>query len=964
MSLFTLVARLVMKKGEFDKGLGDAEKEAKSSADKIKSAFGAIGKATVAAVGASATAIGALTKKSLDAYGEQEQLVGGIQKLFGNMGMSVEEYAEAMGESVDNVRGKWEQLEAAQTIALQNAKEAYRTAGVSANEYMQSATSFSAALINSLGGDTEEAARVADMAMRDIADNANTFGTYSAQELAGVYQGLAKGMFTTLDNLNLGFGGTKEGMEKLIAKANELKEANGEMGDLSIESFADMVEAIHLVQDSLNITGTTEREAATTIQGSLGMTKAAWQNFVAGLADSEADLDQLISNVVESATSLVNNVLPKIETVLTSIARAIPTVLPTLVEEVVRIATDTLPELVKAAVSLVKGFVNGILKNIDAVIDAAFDIVDTLIDGLFGGDNISKIVTAAFQIIEHLANGLTENIPTLLPAVVEIVTGLLTALTSPDNISSLVDAAIALLMSLADGLISSVDVLLKAVPTILRNLVTAVVENAPKIIKGAIELINQLADGLIDALPDLITIIPGLVMSIMGAIVENAPQLLSAGFELLMQLTFGFWEHLPEFLEQLPQMVQNFADLIVANAPKMIEGGIEAIIQLWEGFIKGMPELINHLPEIIEAIVEGIKSAALGMWDAGKSLVSGLWDGIKNAFSGGSNTEISDGLQPDMEKAEGTAHSASWNIRSAFETNLGSIGSSTTISNSLDTAGAKIEKFASKASKTTDDTFSGLGKSISTSLSSIPKSTSTTFDGVTSGAKTSAETVQNVWKPVPDFFNDIWHKITNTFAETPRYLGTIFANARNSIQSVWSAVPSWFNGIWHSIANAFKTYEAYSWGADMMDNFIRGVQSRMNTLRSAIQSVADTIENLIGFSEPEEGSLANFHTFAPDMMELFAQGVKENEDVVRRQIAESFDFGDLIQGGIGEVTYSTTGAGTVQEQLLGLLSRYLPQLANMQVVMDTGTVVGELRDGMNQSLGEVGRFDKRGMATA
>lgn len=904
MSLFDLAARLSLDSSAYNRGIGTARSKLSTFAKVGAAAFGAV---TVAATATTTALIKGV--KETASFGDN------VDKMSQKMGLTATAYQEwdavmqHAGTSIESLQAGMKTLANAAT----SGNEAFAKLGISQEQIASmSQEDLFGATISGLQNVENETER-----------------TYLAGQLLG------RGATELGALLNM----SAEETDKLKQRVHEL---GGVMSDEAVKASATFDDNLQDLQTAF-----------------AGIKRQITADFLPGVNDVVAGFTSLIigeAGAEEALTSGFEKIFVEIDNLVDNITGIVERIVPALI--------SAIPKFVSVGTKLLSAIGKSIIKNVDTIVDAAFEIVNTLTTELFTGNNVTRLVNAAFEMIQHLANGLTENIPTILTAITEVTVALLEALTSPENIGGLVDAAIALLTSLADGLISSIGILIDRAPIILGNLVTAVVQNAPKLIEAAIALIHQLADGLIRFLPDLVAILPGLVMTIMQAIIDNAPALLSAGLSIINELLFGIVDNIPLILEQLPSMVQQIVDGLVENAPMLITSGIEAIVQLWEGIVRAIPDLVGHLPELVGAIGEGIKALASGLWDAGKSLVSGLWDGIKNAFSGGSNTEISDGLQPDMEKAEGTAHSASWNIRSAFETNLGSIGSSTTISNSLDTAGAKIEKFASKASKTTDDTFSGLGKSISTSLSSIPKSTSTTFDGVTSGAKTSAETVQNVWKPVPDFFNDIWHKITNTFAETPRYLGTIFANARNSIQSVWSAVPSWFNGIWHSIANAFKTYEAYSWGADMMDNFIRGVQSRMNTLRSAIQSVADTIERMIGFSEPEEGSLSNFHTFAPDMMELFAQGVKENEDVVRRQIAESFDFGDLIQGGFGEVTYSTTGTGTVQEQLLGLLSRYLPQLANMQVVMDTGAVVGELRDGMNQSLGEVGRFDKRGMATA
>ena len=243
----------------------------KSAASSIGKAFTAAAKAAAVGFGAAAAAVAAVGKSALNAYADYEQLVGGVETLFGNASDKV----------------------------LQNANRAFQTAGLSANEYMETVTSFSASLLHSVGKDTKEAAEYADRALVDMSDNANKMGS-NMQDIQNAYQGFAKQNYTMLDNLKLGYGGTKEEMERLIADANKVKQANGEMADLSIDSFADITEAIHIVQTEMGITGTTAKEASTTIQGSVGMMKASWKNLLVGVADDTQDFGGLMDNFVDS----------------------------------------------------------------------------------------------------------------------------------------------------------------------------------------------------------------------------------------------------------------------------------------------------------------------------------------------------------------------------------------------------------------------------------------------------------------------------------------------------------------------------------------------------------------------------------------------------------------------------------------------------------------------------------------
>ena len=276
---------LMIKVGLKDEASGKVE----GVASKVVGTLGKAGATAAKAIGVGVAAVGAgvaaVTGMSMNAYAAYEQNVGGIQKIFGNMGKSLEDYAAMTGQSVEQCSGKWQQLEQAQTTVLANADAAYKTAGLSANRYMEQVTGFSAALVSSLGGDTVKAAKYANTAMVDMSDNANTFGT-AMEDLQNAYQGFAKQNYTMLDNLKLGYGGTKEEMQHLIKDAHAVNSAVDE----SSLSFDNIVLAIHTMQEQMQIAGTTSREAATTIEGSCNMAKAAWENWVTELGKDDADM--------------------------------------------------------------------------------------------------------------------------------------------------------------------------------------------------------------------------------------------------------------------------------------------------------------------------------------------------------------------------------------------------------------------------------------------------------------------------------------------------------------------------------------------------------------------------------------------------------------------------------------------------------------------------------------------------
>lgn len=402
VTIFDLSAILRLDKSQYDRGLDEAESEATKKGNKIGSALGAIGKVGAVALTASFAAVSSIVKKSISEYAEYEQLWGGVQKLYGTAGKSIEEYASSVGKSVDSVRVEYRNLEEAQRLMLKQANEGYKTAGISANEYMKQATSFSAALINSLNGDTVKAAQQTDVAMRAISDNFNTFGGDIGM-LSYTFQGFAKQNYTMLDNLKLGYGGTKSEMERLIADANEYAKSMGKASNLSIDSFSDVVTAIDLIQQKQGIAGTTAREAATTISGSIGMLKGAWENLLAGIANKDADLNQLMNNVVDSAKIVVSNLLPVFDTAITGILRLLNDVAPLVGKELPSLLEKIVPPILEATWKLFVGLVQAIPQLFAALAKIIPQLAKIVIDSLkkvFGEITNPKFIKDTIKNIE------------------------------------------------------------------------------------------------------------------------------------------------------------------------------------------------------------------------------------------------------------------------------------------------------------------------------------------------------------------------------------------------------------------------------------------------------------------------------------------------------------------------------------------------------------------------------------
>lgn len=444
---------------------GDSAEDSKGKFEGLGKVLKTVGAALGAVVVAAAGAAVKLGQAVVENYADYEQLIGGVKTLFGTETGSVQEYAQSVGKTVDEVRDEYDSLIAAQTEVMRNADNAYKTAGLSANEYMETVTAFSASLIASLGGDTEAAAKVADMAITDMADNANKMGS-DMESIQNAYKGFAKGQFNMLDNLKLGYGGTKSEMERLLADANALNAAQGIYTEYSIESYADIVDAIHVVQNEMGITGTTAREAAGTISGSIASMGSAWQNLLTGLGNPDADIELLCRNLMESLSNVVHNITP----VLNNLVKALPEAFEALGQALM----DMLPSLLSTCAGLFRSVLTMLIETLPELIPFVVDAVMTIIDALI--DNLPLIVAAAIEIIVAICEGIGEALPELIPAIVEAVITIITTLM--EHLPEIIEAGIQIIAGLVVGLIQAIPQIIAAIPTIISALVNGFSSNS------------------------------------------------------------------------------------------------------------------------------------------------------------------------------------------------------------------------------------------------------------------------------------------------------------------------------------------------------------------------------------------------------------------------------------------------------------------------------------------------------
>jgi len=467
-------------------------------------------------------ALANLGKSALDSVGQLEQNVGGVETLFGDA-------ADAVIASADR---------------------AYQTAGMSANDYMSTVTSFSASLLQSLGGNTEEAAKVADMAIIDMADNANKMGT-SMDMIQNAYQGFAKQNYTMLDNLKLGYGGTKTEMERLLADAEKLTGVKYDINNLN-----DVYQAIHAVQEEMGITGTTAKEAASTLEGSMASAKAAWDNFMNGSGDA----DQLADAFATAADNIVKNlaeIIPRFAETLPALGGAIIAQIPGLVAAIV-------PAVLSAGLSVLKQLQ-------DAVLDFDFagtaDKVVQMITGFIEGDGLGSLLDTLVTIFTGIVNGISSMLPSLLPALIELISYVVTSLL--DQLPAILDCALELILGLAQGILAALPVLIEALPEVISSIVEFLISAVPQIIDAGIELLMALVDALPVIIDALVDALPQIIRATVTALIAAAPQIAKAGIKLLGALIEAIPVIVVELAEAVPDIVAAIID-VLAELPGLI----------------------------------------------------------------------------------------------------------------------------------------------------------------------------------------------------------------------------------------------------------------------------------------------------------------------------------------------------------------------------------------------------------
>lgn len=506
--------------------------------------IGSIVKTGLAVLGGAVAGVtagfGALAKSALDSKASLEQNLGGVETLF---------------------------KENAQTV-IDNANKAYKTAGMSANAYMESVTSFSASLLQSVAGDTAKAADIADMAMVDMSDNANKMGT-SMELIQNAYQGFAKQNYTMLDNLKLGYGGTKEEMQRLLEDAEKISGVKYDISNLS-----DVYNAIHVIQGELGITGTTAKEASSTISGSIDSAKAAFDNFLNG-SGSPAELADAM---VTAGRNILNGLAEIIPRLIETIPETVRLIKESFAEQ---LSPENLQEMLDSGVNILMSILNGILAALPGIIDTALMIVQTLAEYLI--ENFPRFLEVGAQLLQNIITGITQGIPHLL----------------------------------AQG------------ADMLSQYKGKIIEYLPKLIDSGLKMLVSLLNGLLQAAPKIIEQAGRMLTEYIEIIIKMLPKILESGKDMILSLLQGLVQNAPKIIAQIAKTLADFLATIASNLPEILQAGIEIIGELLSGIISAVPDIIAAIP----GMLSDIGSAFLDKdWGAiGWNIIEGIKNGVMNA---------------------------------------------------------------------------------------------------------------------------------------------------------------------------------------------------------------------------------------------------------------------------------------------------------------------------------------------
>lgn len=812
-----------------------------------------------AAVGAAAAGITALTTAAVNNYAEYEQLVGGVETLFKNSANKVQEYAA----------------------------NAYKTAGMSANEYMETVTSFSASLLQSLDGDTNAAAEKANLAITDMSDNANKMGT-DMELIQNAYRGFAKSNYTMLDNLALGYGGTKEEMQRLLEDAEKISGI-----EYDISSYGDIVDAIHIVQTEMGITGTTAKEASTTISGSVSSMKSAWQNLVTGIADDNADLDTLIGNFVESAETAAGNIIPRLTQILSGMGSAIEQLAPVLADEIPGLITSVLPSLVSGGAQLVVGLVTGLVGALPELVAAVPSIISSLVDSI--SSNLPAISAAGSELLEMLTTGIVSGIPAML----------------------------------------------EMLPQVFVNIYNWLAENLPVITEKGFDILISLVDGIIEAIPDMIAQLPDVITAMVNFFTSEFPTILKKGGELLGHLITGIIGAIPEIAVQLPAVIKAIVEALEAGWEQLKNVGKYLLEGLWEGISDKVEWLKGKVSGVVNTIKEwftgkdgfDVHSPSRVFATIGEFVIEGLAIGMENS----------------KDKVMETAKDIIDDVKERFKSlpNVLTAIQDRSAQESVVEDAAALDKF-SQSAKNAFSAFEGFGDSLrdvgELIGSDIVSGIGEMIDDMTSGVSTvlnfatSLATLTETITTLKEAMNAL--KASEGIAGIVSSLGNMLGiGAAGAAAGTAGAAAAGGAGILAVIGKVLSGPVGWALLASGAIGAI-GLGIAAATKNKNVSSHSQGASNAVDYRDIQDAYwYGNNRAFA-------GYDFRTDPYIYHQRTSAMNSYQQRMQAQI--------------ERLTDLVQEYLPQTANMQMVLDDGTLVGALTPSINSQLGQLEIFAERG----
>ena len=843
LDLFKLFGTIEIDNSKANKALDDTSDKGNKTESKLSAAFSKVGSAAVkigktvsVGMAAAGTAVAGLVTKSVQSYADYEQLVGGVETLFKESAGKVQEYAA----------------------------NAYKTAGLSANEYMETVTSFSASLLQSLGGDTDKAAEVADMAITDMSDNANKMGT-SMELIQNAYNGFAKGNFTMLDNLKLGYGGTKEEMQRLLDKAGEISGI-----EYDISSFGDIANAIHVIQQEMEISGisykeamervasgeltmeeatelmgTTAKEAASTISGSIGMMKASWSNLITGMSNENADFSGLVNNFVNSVSTVTDNLMPRIEIALKGVVQLINQLAPVIIGAVPELFAELLPAIISAATSMISSLVSALPGIVSALTSALVDVFDGVFDimkrFIF---NLGNIVSAIVPSLPDIASGLidlflsafsmlAQEIPYMIEPILAMLPDLLTQIADIVNDASweLIDYVIYMI----HDVVAMIPQMLPQILSAIQSIVQTIVNDLPDLLSYLVEGTMMIVDLLVEQIPVLIPMLVDVIVSLINSLAEQIPVIIPILVEALVQIVTMITEQLPVIIPMLIEATITIVMALVDALPTIITALVDAlpaILQaVWDAIVmvfENLPEWFGQIwegaVEIVKGIVEPIVEWFGGIWDSMKSnpALADLCASIENIWD-----EISGYISTVVEFLKTFIPEAWEAIKNAVTVFVTAIKES--VKENWDSIKAAIDSVISAIKTVIESGWN----TIKTIVSNVMKMIKSIFSGDWEGVKQS---IKNIINAIKEYISTSWNAIKSALSSVMNAIKNVVSGVwdriGDSVMNVVNKVKSFLSSAWDGI----KTTATKMWN-DLPDKITKPIEKARDTIKGIVDKI-------------------------------------------------------------------------------------------------------------------------------